>query len=323
MTDGRFYGCNTKRFDPLQCDRDLPLRAAFYPAGFPLLLETNAAEVMDCARESWEAWTCDFDVRPLQISVLVQPGRNVAATPTFRKHGHLLSFVSDSHNFASADTVTGEAAIYVTEATVVDHTLFRWLFLDALAYMMLTNLHVVSLHAACVVRDSEGLLLCGKSGAGKSTLAVAAARAGLTFLSDDCTWIRTGGDELTAIGKPHQVRLRGDADRHFPELAGFPARALPNGKLSMEAPVSMFPGVRTAHHAPITKLVFLQREDAPAGTSPVNREDAAAMLLADLPSYGPEVNAAHERTVAQLAALPAWRLTYSLLDDAIRLLRQI
>jgi len=324
VTDGRFYGCNTKRFDPLQCDRELPLGRTFYPAGFPLMLATNSEGVMDCARESWGEWNGDFDVRPLRISVVVDPGGAIAEAPAFRKHSHLLLFVSDSRNFASADTVTGEAAIYVTQATVADHTLFRWLFLDALAYMMLTNLYVVSLHAACVARDGEGLLLCGKSGAGKSTLAVAAARAGFTFLSDDCTWVRTGIDELFAIGKPHQVRLRGDAARHFPELAGFPARTLPNGKLSLEAPVSLLAGVRSARHARITKLVFLQREDGvPPAISSVNSEDAATMLLADLPSYGPEVNAAHERTVAQLAALPARRLAYSLLDDAIRLLREI
>jgi hypothetical protein len=49
-------------------------------------------------------------------------------------------------------------------------------------------------------------------------------------------------------------------------------------------------------------------------------DEAAALLLQDLPSYGPEVNAVHERTIGMLAGLPAWRLTYSTLDDAIRLL---
>jgi hypothetical protein len=52
-------------------------------------------------------------------------------------------------------------------------------------------------------------------------------------------------------------------------------------------------------------------------------DEAAALLLRDLPSYGPEVNAAHERTVRNLAGLPAWRLTYSELHDAIRLLREL
>ena len=47
------------------------------------------------------------------------------------------------------------------------------------------------------------------------------------------------------------------------------------------------------------------------------------LILADLPSYGPEVNATHERTIHSLAGLPAWHLRYQTLDEAIRLLREL
>jgi hypothetical protein len=53
----------------------------------------------------------------------------------------------------------------------------------------------------------------------------------------------------------------------------------------------------------------------------VSPDEAFALLLQDLPSYGREVNAVHERTVQKLASLPAWRLTYRGLEDAIRLLQ--
>jgi hypothetical protein len=43
-------------------------------------------------------------------------------------------------------------------------------------------------------------------------------------------------------------------------------------------------------------------------------------MLADMPSYGPEVNATHENTIHSLSRLPAWQLRYRALDDAIRLL---
>ena len=42
-----------------------------------------------------------------------------------------------------------------------------------------------------------------------------------------------------------------------------------------------------------------------------------------MPSYGPEVNATHEKTIHSLSRLPAWRLRYRTLDDAIRLLSEI
>jgi hypothetical protein len=302
-------------------DVELPLSGTHYPAGFPLHLATNSRHAMEAACEAWGAWELIFDRKPLEFRVVVRPEGEASAAPVYRVQAGLLSFVADAHNFATADTRTLTAIFFLSEKTVADHTLLRWLFLEAMAYMLLTQRYVVSLHAACVARDRGGILLCGSSGAGKSTLSVACARAGFTFLSDDCTWILTGTDTPVAIGKPHQARLRGDAARHFPELEGLPARALPNGKLSMEVPTSLLSGVRTATQAEIGTLVFLdRRSEGAARVETMPADEVTTLLLQDLPSYGPEVNAAHERTIGILAALPALRLTYGTLDDAIRIL---
>ena len=316
-----FYRCKGERYDPMLSDVELPLSGTYYPAGFPLRLATNSRHVMEAACEAWGAWELIFDREPLDFRVVVRPEGEASAAPVYRVQAALLSFVADAHNFATADTRTLAAIFFLSEKTVADHTLVRWLFLEAMAYMLLTQRYVVSLHAACVARDRGGILLCGSSGAGKSTLSVACARAGFTFLSDDCTWIQTGTDTPIAIGKPHQARLRGDAARHFPELEGLPARALPNGKLSMEVPTSLLSGVRTATQSEIGTLVFLDRRtEGTARVETMPADEVATLLLQDLPSYGPEVNAAHERTVGILATLPALRLTYSTLDDAIRIL---
>jgi hypothetical protein len=316
-----FYRCKAKRYDPLLSDVDLPYSATYFPAGFPLHLATNSRDVMDAAGEAWGSWKPAFDRAPLDFRVVVRPEGEVSAAPLYRVQAGLLSFVADAHNFATADTRTLTAIFFLSEKTAADHILLRWLFLEAMAYMLLTQRYVVSLHAASVARDGGAILLCGRSGAGKSTLSVACARAGFTFLSDDCTWVLTGTDTPVAIGKPHQARLRADAARHFPELEGLPARALPNGKLSMEVPTSLLTGVRTASQAEIGALVFLDRQtEGPARLETMARGEVATLLLRDLPSYGPEVNAVHERTVGILAALPAFRLAYSSLPDAIRIL---
>ena len=306
------------------CDVALPLAGTFYPVGFPLRLATNSRDVMEAACEAWGAWERASDTEPLEFRAAVEPGGEMAGAPAYRVHAGLLSFVAGAHNFATADTRRLTACFFLSEKTCADHAVLRWLFLEAMAYMLLTQRYVVSLHAACVARTGAGILLCGSSGAGKSTLSVACARAGFTFLSDDCTWILTGTDAPVAIGKPHQARLRGDAARHFPELEGFPARELPNGKLSMEVPTSLLSGVRTAPRIGVGTLVFLDREDyGAARIESMGSDEAAALLLQDLPSYGPEVNAVHERTIGRLAGLPAWRLTYSRLEDAIRVLREL
>jgi hypothetical protein len=321
---GQFYRCKNDRYDPMLSDVELPLARIFHPAGFPLHLATNSPLVIDAACESWGAWDRMFDTGPLQFRVVVRPQGGPSPAPAYRVHAGLLSFIGDRDNFATADIARLTAAIFISEQTAADRTLLRWLFLDAMAYMLLTQRYVVSLHAACVARDGAAILLCGRSGAGKSTLSVACARAGFTFLADDCTWILTGTDTPVAIGKPHQARLRGDAARHFPELAGHPSRALPNGKLSMEVSTSLLTGVTTAKRSTVGRIVFLDRHgEGEARIETMPSAEVQSLLLADLPSYGPEVNAAHERTVAMLASLPAHRLTYGSLADAITLLSQI
>jgi hypothetical protein len=320
MGEHHFNRCKDKRYDPMSSDFELPLAAVFHPVGFPLHLATNSRDVMAAAGEAWGAWDCAFRRPALEFRVVVQAEGEVAAAPAYRVHAGMLSFVADAHNFATADTQRLSAAFFLSEKTAADHALLRWLFLEAMAYMLLTQRYVLSLHAACVAQDGAGILLCGASGAGKSTLSVACARAGFTFLSDDCTWILTGTETPIALGKPHQARLRGDAARHFPELQGFPSRIFPNGKLSLEVPTSLLAGVHTARQVEVGSLVFLDRGGA-VGLEEMEGDEAAALLLGDLPSYGPEVNTMHECTVGLLARLPAQRLRYSTLEQAIGLLR--
>lgn len=312
------------RVDPLLCDHELPLSGTFYPAGFPLHIATNSHLVLDAATCSWSNFRQEFDVPAMEFRIMVEAGSLACVDPIFRKQGHLLSFVSGAANFATGDCLTLSAAFHLSEALVADQPRFRWFYLEAMAYMLLTQRHVVSLHAACVAGHHGGILLCGKSGAGKSTLSFACARAGFTFLSDDCTWLLTGSDHPVAVGKPHQMRFRHDAARHFPELQDYPAKPLPNGKLSMEVPTNLFPGVRTASRCPISTLVFLERGgDRPAGRERMPACDAVASLLAELPSYGPDVNAIHERAIHALTKLPAWRVHYRALNDAVGLLSEI
>ena len=314
----------SKRFDPMLRDLDLPLAGTFYPAGFPLLVETNSRHVLEAACESWSQSAKEFDTEPLRFRVVIQPEGELATQPKFRQQGHLLSVVSDAHNFATADMRALFASFHLSERTAADHPWLRWFYVESMAYMLLAQRHLAPVHAACVARDGAGLLLYGKSGAGKSTLSFACARAGWTYVADDCTWLLAGADDRMAIGRPHQVRFRHDAPRFFPELEGHMARTRPNGKLSIEVPTSLFPDVRSAKRCPIAGLVFLDRQSGGAARAESMTSSAAVeALLDDMPSYGEEVNAIHERAVRALLGVPAWRLHYQSLEDGIRLVSEI
>ncbi len=311
----------TNRFDPLLHDVELPLSGVFYPIGFRLDVATNSPHVLAAAAESWGHYTPEFTCEPLRFRVLVQPEGPLAQPPAHRSQAHLYSAVSDADNFATADLRSLHAFFVISETTAADHVWLRWFFVESMAYLLLAQRYVVPIHTACVARNGSGVLLCGPSGAGKSTLSFSCARAGWTFVSDDCTFLLMDSAERLAIGKPHQVRLREDAGAFFPELEDYIARLGPNGKVSFEVPVRSLSQIQTSLRCPVDRIVVLQRSpQEPARLEPIASREATETLLRDLPSYGDEVNLRHERTIRNLLDVPAYRLRYQSLDDAIRLL---
>jgi hypothetical protein len=87
-----------------------------------------------------------------------------------------------------------------------------------------------ALHASCAVRDGAGALFTGPSGSGKTTLAIAMARAGWGFGSDDMVFLGpVPGAGPDVMPFPDEVDLTPDGVTRFPELAhlmGTPVRGL-------------------------------------------------------------------------------------------------
>ena len=310
--------------DPLQWSIDLPYSATYYPLGFRLNLTSNSREVHRAAAESWGMYDPEFDREPVELRIIVQPEGPLAPEPSFRLQGHLVAMVSDRHNFACLDLNALFGHAFISQATADDHAWFRWFFLESLVYMALVQRYMVPMHAACVARNGAGVLLFGGSSAGKSTLAFACARAGWTYITDDATTLIQGSEDRSVIGKPHQVRFRDDAPLLFPELQGYLTRARPNGKLSIEVPLSAFPHIQTAPRCQAGFLVWLDRRSGVAAHVEVMAaEQVIAESLRGGCSYGGEVQERHEKAMRRLMDLPAYRLVYERLDDAIGLLSQL
>ena len=309
-----------RRRDPLGVQLGLPLKGTYYPLGFQLELSTNSPDVLEAAEESWGGQSRDFAAEPLIMRVIVQPEGELSHEAKFRKQGHLYCVVSDADNFAHIDLRSQFAVIHVSEKTAADHSWLRWFFVESSAYLMLCQRHVVMVHAGCVARDGAGLLLCGASEAGKSTLSYACARAGWTWIADDCTCLLPDSTERIAIGRSRQARFRIDAPALFPELERFTARERPTGKIGIEVDMAAIPGIQTARRAPIAALAFLDRRSGPAGAHAISDEEAIDRLLADMPSYGEEEDALHERTVRQLAGAPAYLARYESIEDGLRVI---
>ena len=301
---------------------DLPFRRAYHPIGFQLQLATNSDDVLEAARECWSSYELEFTSEPIEMRVVVGAEGRLARRPSFRLYRHLMSIVSDACNSAAVDLGALFACIYVSRETAANHTAFRWFFLESIAYTLLAQRYVAPLHAATIARNRTGILLCGASGAGKSTLAFAAACAGWTFLSDDCTWLLADSSDATAIGKPHQVRFREDAPNLFPRLAAYAARERPNGKIGIELPMQAFPELPTALHCRLGAMVWLdRRRGVRPSIEPVEPVEAVRQML-NSSSYGKEVDMMHAKAAQRLLYLPACRLQYDALDDGLTLLSE-
>jgi hypothetical protein len=309
------------RLDPFLRDLDLPLERVYYPLGFPLRVATNSEQALAAAAGSWGAYTPEFDVPPVSLRVVMEPGEEEAPEPSYRQQGPLSSIVSDRHNFAVMDFQTIAGFAFAGERTLRDPVWWRWFFLDPLVYSALEQRYIAAMHSACIARDGVGVLLCGPSGAGKSTLAFACARAGWSFVSDEAVHVLLNAEDGSVVGKPHQARFRPDAASRFPELQNYPPVRRPNGKLSIEVPLREIPQIRTALRCRVGSVLVLDRRPGQkARLASISREGAGDALLREKPFYGPELWARHEYAIRGLTQAPVYRLEYDDLDQAVRLL---
>jgi len=309
------------QLDPFLRDLDLSLEGLFYPLGFPLRLATNSQEVLAAAAESWGAYAPEFDVQPVSLRVVREPGEEQAIEPSYRQQGSLFSIVSDRSNFAVMDFQTLTGFAFASQNTLRDPACWRWFFLEALVYSALEQRYIAAMHTACVARDGVGVLLCGPSGAGKSTLAFACARAGWTFVSDEAVHVLLNERDRSVVGKPHQARFREDAARRFPELQPYPAHKRPNGKLTVEVPLHEIPQIRTALRCRVGTVVLLDRRPGQtARLVSISPQDAGDALMREKPFYGPELWARHEHAIRGLTEAPVYRLEYDDLEQAVQLL---
>jgi hypothetical protein len=303
--------------DPLQISAELPLQAGFHPLGFPLHMATNSSAVLDAAADAWGCFAPAFAVPPISLRVLVESGDEPPQAPLFRAQQHLI-VISGGANFAVCDHTRAFACCRLNSAAVADRDFIRYYFLEAMALFTLTQLHVTPVHAACVARGGQGLMLCGESGAGKSTLAYACAQRGWTYISDNESWLLRS-DARTVLGNPSRIRLRDTAAELYPELAGRPA-VIFNGKRSIVLETA---GMDIAFACRPEHIVFLERTGQLASVGRIREEDACERLLAGVIAYTPEVRAGHRASLESFTEIPAVELRYRSIEDAVPALERM
>ena len=130
--------------------------------------------------------------------------------------------------FEPGRQTAGSAAELVVEGSVASGrfspaawqspAFLRLHFLELALYLLLPGRGFLGVHASACVRHGRAALLRAAGGGGKTTLAYAAARGRFQALAEDVVWIAPDGGLWW--GMPWRFRLRPDAARLFPELAG-------------------------------------------------------------------------------------------------------
>ncbi len=237
------------------------MRALLHPLGYPARFESEVAEPLRIAAESWRSRTCLFDVPPLSVTIHVQDGPVPEGPPQYRALPEGFSLACDRITRAEFSLSARAACLHVSSAALNRPEWFRHQLLECLVLTALDAVYFVGLHAACVVPPKgRGILLCGASGSGKSTLAYACARQRWTFVCDDSHL--SPGPENIVTGNTDKIRLREPARDLFPELAGEPTVTAPNGKRCIEVDPAQLP--RASAAAPARDCVFLSRRPGPA-----------------------------------------------------------
>jgi HPr Serine kinase C-terminal domain len=263
--------------DPVLSDFRLPLRGVYYPLGFALEISTNSGEVLTAAEESWGGFQKKFfePALRLEIGVMENGSRDCPPPPGCRSRAHLLAFIADAGNFCVCDLSRGFAFAWLTQSAAANRAYLRYYFLEAAVSTLLEALYLTPLHAACVQTGGRGVLLCGESGAGKSSLALACARSGWKFLSDDSSAIVRKRQGRIVVGNPHQMRFRESAIELFAELKQQRVTPRATGKMAIELATTKLPNIATAAECQVDYIVFLNRsEPAPSSLLPISKEFA-------------------------------------------------
>jgi hypothetical protein len=311
--------------DPLGASTPLPHHHVLFPFGFPVQIKTNELAIIRAAEQSWAVFPQRFREIPLQLRVLVSDSLTTRRppTPVVRAQANLLTMVADSQNYACCDLANGFCFANLSKSALINRDYLRYHFLEGTVYALLDTQHVVSVHAACVVKDGRGVLFVGESGSGKSSLAYACARRGWTYVSDDAARLVRRRPGRQVLGNPHHFRFRPATTALFPELRG--RIKLRNGKPTVEVRTEALSHLVTANECTVEYLVFLDRREQPAGPPrliPLSEEECLRGLFTS--PWPPELPIHQERLTAVERLLKArrFRMNYLEFDPAIDLLEQ-
>jgi hypothetical protein len=274
---------------------------------------TNCEQMLEAARASFVAveqpGPVDFSVRFWADDALLS--RPPWPNPYVRGLGHLVFAGFDGASSMLVDLQTCRVIGRFSAAMAADTAHWRMVVFPVLLSIVAGSIGLVELHASCVARDQQGLLLLGTSRSGKSTLAMALTRAGFGLLSDDRTFCSRMRSELLAWGLSRPLKLRKETAQWFEDYRDREPTDVQNGELVFHYE----PGQRsTRQYLQKCKprlLIFLEQQEARGFSMiPIGSSEARFRIEQDLLAETPEAVRKQSETLDQLLSVPCRILRY-------------
>jgi hypothetical protein len=232
--------------DPLYRDTPLNHTLELPVLGIPVRFECNAphaAQVIEGAYGQWRPLTKRPELiaaHQARVRVICHEGTLPESSGfplTSRMPDNDRLMIHTPGSLALADVSRADAVIYATPALLDAGERFVSGVLDAVVLLLVTRFDRVPVHAALLLREGAGLLLCGRSRVGKSTLAYAARRRGYLVSGDDVAYVQME-PRFRVWGAARALRLPTDVVGWFSELASIKATRGPDGEEKLVVPLA-------------------------------------------------------------------------------------
>lgn len=302
----------------------LTMEGMFFPLGFPLRVRTNSREVLRQCAVKWGMFTQRVEDRPIEAEIYVVESDSDECPPLPKWHfiGNTLLGGADFQNVCTADFPWGKTRMVISSALLKHPHYFDQSFLEIVPACQLCTRFATPIHAACVVLDGRGILLCGDSGAGKTTLAYGCALAGWQFVADDTSYVLHSESQRRVLGNCHNVRFRSSAVDIFPELTGAKPTPRMSGKPTVELPTAKL-DLRTTESTQVDFIVYINRWQSDSVDLIPYSKDAARRYMRQVLFGEPETKVIRHAAVERLLSAEVLELRYKHLESGIRRLEQL
>jgi hypothetical protein len=300
--------------DFLRTGAKTPLLEYYTAAGVVCSLATNSQQLLECARHCFLA----FDTPPDRVDFTLRfwvDDTDQESAPWPKPYVRGLDYLVFAGLGASSSFLADLQSKHVIgrfSATMADDAAhWRGIVFPLLLSIVAGSAGVIELHASCVAKGDDGLILMGPSRSGKSTLAMALAELGFRVLSDDRTFCRLKESRLLAYGVPKALKLRWEATSWFETLRHRKPVKLDSGE-------SVFYCETTAQSLGSDNqvcvpraLVVLDRKRSPTfSASRMKSREIRSYIEADLLAETAAAAEGQEYTIEHLISLPCWHLRY-------------